>query len=215
MRPRRNGKRGVWGIPGADWTQNAPCSWWAEWFCAKVLRAQGTPAPGKPDELENPLSDNESTLPPAPSGTGRTRWRVSGTVFIAEPLDVLVYAPTRERAQEAAHTIGWVTHDNIQEVKVETCVEEPPDPPRVGARTITVWVLSLSTEDGDHTWTLPSEKAAKARAAGYCRTILAGGLQWDPNVPDQTILNHYFGDRVGNLNTMSIRPCQFAIEGED
>jgi len=104
------------------------------------------------------------------------RWQVTGQVVMIAGLDTVVYAPTEERAREAATSVAHANHDDVSEVVVtnlrelglnpdelSTNFDEPPP----GATT--VWVLTIVDAPNRRVSVHVSREDAVRALAAFCR----------------------------------------------
>ena len=104
------------------------------------------------------------------------RWHVVGQVVMIAGLDTVVYAPTEERAREAATSVAHANHDDVSEVVVTNLRELGLNPDELsttfdepGPDATTIWILTVAEAPSRRVSIHVSREDAVRALAAFCR----------------------------------------------
>lgn len=124
------------------------------------------------------------------------RWHVTGQVVMIAGLDTVVYAPTEERARQAAISVANANHDDVSEVVVTNLLELGLNPDELSTNfdepppgAVTIWVLTVA--EAPSRWVslhFSREDAVRALAA-FCRAQRRPRDAWNLSDADSVVID--------------------------
>lgn len=124
------------------------------------------------------------------------RWQVTGQVVMITGLDVVVHAPTVDRAREAAISVAYANHDDISEVVVTNLRELGLVPDELSTNfdepaldATTVWILTIAEAPSRRVSIHVSREDAVRALATFCRAQRRPRDLWKPTDDDAVVID--------------------------